>query len=288
MRHKGSLRSKISCSYDNVSRSTDSRDLQGGQIARSIALVSALRLSWGTMNPLWATVGAVAGLIAGAALRNPVFRLAVQPGAPDRTACQRCAAPLPHWPAIRCRRCGASLGRPAVLEFASALVLALLLGRYGGRPETLAFAYLGVVGVALAATDVIAQRLPDRLTLTAIPVLILLLAIAAVADGQAGRLVRSLLGGLAMAGIFLLLAVIRPGQLGGGDIKLAGLLGIALGWLGWTTLIGSTALGFVLGGIGGLVLVALRKATMRSQISFGPFLLSGALIGMLAIGSPGR
>lgn len=240
------------------------------------------------MNPLWATVGAVAGLIAGAALRNPVFRLAVPPGAPDRTACQRCAAPLRRWPAIRCRRCGASLGRPAVLEFATAIVLALLLGRFGGRPETLAFAYLGAIGVALAATDVAAQRLPDRLTLTAIPVLLALLSVAAIADGQAGRLLRSLLGGLAMAAAFLLLALIRPGQLGGGDIKLAGLLGIALGWLGWTTLLGSTALGFVLGGLGGLVLVALRKATMRSQISFGPFLLSGALIGMLALGSPGR
>lgn len=240
------------------------------------------------MNLAWAAAGAAGGLLIGAAVRGPVFRMSVPTGSPYRTACQRCAAPLGRWPSVRCHRCRGSLGPPVALEVATATVLALVLGRFGGRPEALAFGFLGAVGVALAAIDLAVQRLPDRLTLTAIPVLIILLASAAVIEARAVPLVRALLGGLVMAAAFLLLALIRPGQLGGGDIKLAALLGLALGWLGWPALLAGAALGFFLGGVGGLMLLALHRATLHSQISFGPFMLGGALIGMITIGGPGR
>ncbi|MHB1434148.1 MAG: prepilin peptidase [Streptosporangiaceae bacterium] len=240
------------------------------------------------MNLVWAVAGAASGLVAGAALRGPVYRLSVPTGSPDRSACQRCLAPLRRWPGICCRRCGGSLGKPAVLEITTALVLALVLGRFADQPNAAAFAFLGAVGVPLAVIDAAVRRLPDRLTLTAIPVLALLLTGAAVTSGQTGPLIRSLLCGLVLAAMFLLLALIRPGQLGGGDIKLAALLGLALGWLGWPVLLAGIAIGFILGAAGGLALLAMRRATLHSQISFGPFLLGGALIAMLASGTPGR
>jgi leader peptidase (prepilin peptidase)/N-methyltransferase len=239
------------------------------------------------MNLAWAAAGGVAGLVAGALLRGPVFRLSVPRGEAERTACPRCATPLHRWLVVRCGHCGGSVGRPATLELLTAVVLALLFGRFAHQPDVVAFAFLGVLGVALSAIDVAVNRLPDRLTLPAIPLLIVLLAAAAVIGHQDGPLVRALLGGLALGGCFLVLALAAPGQLGGGDVKLAVLAGLALGWFGWRTVLTGAALGFLLAGVAGLVLLALRRATLRTQLCFGPFLLAGALVGILAAGGTG-
>jgi leader peptidase (prepilin peptidase) / N-methyltransferase len=236
------------------------------------------------MNLQWAAAGAVAGLLAGAALRATVFQLSVAGGEPAGRTCLRCGVSVGRWLAVQCAQCGGSLGAPLALELTTAAVLALLLGRFGGEPDMAAFGFLGALGVALAAIDVAVQRLPDPLTLPAYPILIALLASAAIAGHDAAALVRALLGGLALSGSYLLLALARPGQLGGGDIKLAGLAGLALGWLGWSTLITGAALGFVLAAIVGLVLLAARRVRLDSAISFGPFLLGGALLAALMRG----
>ena len=166
-------------------------------------------------------------------------------------------------------------------------MLGLLAGRFGGQPLTLALGFLGALGVALAAIDISVQRLPDRLTLPAYPVLIGLLAVAALAGHDLAALWRALLGGLVLAAGYLLLGLARPGQLGGGDIKLAGLAGLVLGWLGWRAVLTGTALGFILAGLAGLALLAARRVTLRGAISFGPFLLGGALLVILAEGRAG-
>jgi leader peptidase (prepilin peptidase) / N-methyltransferase len=240
------------------------------------------------MDLPWALAGALAGFTAGFALRAPVFMLSVPSGEPSRTTCPRCSAPIRPWFAVRCARCRSSFGRPAVLEVSTAVVLALLLGRLGGHPEVAAFAFLGVVGVALGAIDIAVQRLPDRLTLPAIPLMIALLGLAALAGHEESQLLRALLGSLAMTAGFLLLALLRPGQIGGGDIKLAALLGLAMGWLGLTALLAGVALSFLLGGIAGLALLATRRATLRSQISFGPFMMCGAMLGAVVLGGSHR
>jgi len=233
---------------------------------------------------MWAAAGAAIGLLAGAALRGTVFRLSVASGAPERTACPRCSAPGLRRLAVRCGRCGRSLGTPLALELCTAAALALVLGRFAGQPDAVAFGFLAVLGVALAAIDIAVQRLPDPLTLPAYPILITLLAAAALASHDFAALARALLGGLALMAAYLLLALIRPGELGTGDIKLAGIAGLALGWLGWPTLIAGAALGFVLSAIVSLVLLAARRVTLHSAISFGPFMLGGALLAMLTSG----
>jgi len=105
--------------------------------------------------------------------------------------------------------------------------------------------------------------------------------VAALIGGDVAALGRAVLAGLALAGCFLVLALIRPGQLGGGDIKLAGLTGIVLGWLGWPAVIAGAALAFVLSAIVGLALLAARRVTLQSAMSFGPFLIGGAVIAAL-------
>jgi leader peptidase (prepilin peptidase)/N-methyltransferase len=183
---------------------------------------------------------------------------------------------------LRCGHCGQHFGTLGALELVTALVMGLLFWRFGGQPDMLAFCFLGALGVALATIDISVQRLPDRLVLPAYPVMIALLTFAAFTGHSAGALGRALLGGLVLGGTYLVLALLRPGGIGGGDIKLAGLAGLALGWLGWPTLIVGAALGFILSGAVSLVLIAARRLTLQSMISFGPFMLGGALLAALA------
>jgi leader peptidase (prepilin peptidase) / N-methyltransferase len=236
------------------------------------------------MNPVWAAGGATIGLMAATVLRSTVFRLSVPSGDPDRVACSNCAAPVQRMPALRCRGCRSSLGPGMALELVTASVLALLMGRFGGQPDLVAFSFFGALGVALSAIDIAVQRLPDRLVLPAYPVLITVLTCAATVHRDFGALVRALLGGIVLGAAFLLLGLLRPGQLGGGDVKLAGLAGLALGWLGWPALVAGAALGFLLSSVVSLALLAMRRVTLHSQICFGPFLVGGALLAMLAVG----
>ena len=234
------------------------------------------------MNLIWAAAGAVIGLPAGTVLRGDVARLSVRSGEPEETSCRECATVLLERPGLRCEHCGCWIGAAMAIELASAAVLALLLARIGFQPAAAAFAYLGVLGVALTQIDVAVQRLPDRLTLPAYPALIILLGLAAVPGGTWGAFVRALLGGLALGAAYLLLGLLSSGQLGGGDIKLAGLIGLVLGWLGWRTLIAGASLGFVMAAAVSLAMLAGRRISRHSMISFGPFMLSGALLVVLA------
>jgi len=236
------------------------------------------------MSLSWAASGAVAALPAGTVLRGQVFRFSVRGGEPEEAACRTCAGPLPAQPAARCWLCGSWFGVPVVIELLAAAVTALLFARFGTQPDVAAFAYLGVVGVALTEIDLAVHRLPDRLTLLTYPALIVLLGLAAVSYGNGAALIRALLGGLVLAAAYLLLGLASAGQLGGGDIKLSGLIGLALGWLGWQTLIEGASLGFVLAAIAGLALLATRRFSLRDKISFGPFILAGALLVVLVSG----
>ena len=256
-----------------------------GHICATLAELHPASATVSDVNVGWAIAGAVGGILIGALLRGPVFRLSVASGEPDRTDCPRCTAALPSWFSPRCAQCRQWLGTPVLLELSVAAVLALVLGRFGGQPVTAAFAFLGALGVALAAIDIAVQRLPDKLTLPAYPALIVLLCLAALISPHGWRdLARALLAGLALAAAFLILALVRPGQLGGGDIKLAGLAGLTLGWLGWPAVFLGAALGFVLCALISVGLLAARRITMSSAICFGPFLVGGAILALVAVG----
>jgi len=211
--------------------------------------------------------------------------MTVPRGEPDQAACLTCGTPLPGGPGLRCAHCGRWLGAPLAIELTAAAVTALLIGRFGAQPAVAAFGYLGVLGVALAQVDGAVQRLPDRLTLPAYPAVLVLLALAAVASRDPAALVRALLGGLALGAAYLALGLLSGGQLGGGDVKLAGLLGLVLGWSGWPVLIAGACLGFFLAALTGIALLATRRITRHAALSFGPFMLTGALIALVAASS---
>ncbi len=90
---------------------------------------------------------------------------------------------------------------------------------------------------------------------------------------------RAGLGWLLAGGVFLLLWLIYPRGLGYGDVRLSGVLGIALGYLGWGELLVGVYGGFLLGGVGG-GLLAVSRLVDRKAFPFGPFMLVGALVGV--------
>jgi leader peptidase (prepilin peptidase)/N-methyltransferase len=210
--------------------------------------------------------------------------------------CPRCAArlraadliPLAAWARTggACRYCGEGFGpwHPAA-EILTAVTFALLGAGFGASPVLPAFCFLALVSVALTFIDVTHQRLPDLLTLPAYPVAIVALGVAApfVPDGP-GHLVHAIIGLAAALAFYLILALIYPAGIGWGDVKLSGLLGLYLGWVGPAALVIGLAAGFVLAAVAGLALIAAGKATRRSQIAFGPFMVAGALAVIVAAG----
>lgn len=227
----------------------------------------------------WVVAGAVVGFVSAAMLRTTVFRLSVPSGEPPRTTCLRCATRIGA--GLRCPRCHRWYGVPLVLEVVSAAVAGLLTWRFAGSSAAPAFIFIGVIGVALAAVDISVQRLPNRLTVPLYPGLIVLFGSAALSSGRADLLLRAIFGGLVLGTAYLVLALAGRGRLGGGDVKLAGGIGIALGWLGWPAVFAGAALGFVLMAVVSLALLAARRITLQHSVSFGPFMLAGALVAAL-------
>jgi leader peptidase (prepilin peptidase)/N-methyltransferase len=172
----------------------------------------------------------------------------------------------------------ASPRRIAVGTVLAAVALAAVGAAIGLAPELPAFLGLAAVGVTLAVIDLDCLRLPDRLTLPSYPAGLALLAVPA--DWSA--LGRGVLGALAAGGAALLLALVAPsGGLGLGDVKLLGLLGLFLGWLGWGVLVLGVAFGFGIGALAAIAMLASRRAGLRDHLAFGPWLIAGALVAVV-------
>jgi len=223
---------------------------------------------------------AAAGLLAGRAASRHAARLlaAPQPTPPQPTAPQPTGPPPADRPwGGRRTRWGLILG--------TALACAVMALRFGPTPPLPAFCYLAGIGVPLAVIDTRCRRLPDPLTLPSYPIALALLGIAALLLPGGGRQFLTAVLGLTLAWAFFLLQVlIYPAGLGWGDVKLAGLLGLYLGWLGPGALAAGLFLGYLFAAVAGLGLIATRRASRRSHLAFGPFLLAGALAAVLITG----
>ena len=161
--------------------------------------------------------------------------------------------------------------------------------RFGPVPPLPAFCYLAGIGVPLAVIDVRCRRLPDALTLPSYPVALALLGLAALLLPGGGRHFLSAVLGMALAwAVFLFQVLIYPAGLGGGDVKLSGLLGLYLGWLGSRRAgLGGLVLGYLFAAVTGLALIASGRASRKSHLPFGPFLLAGTLAAILVSGPAG-
>jgi leader peptidase (prepilin peptidase)/N-methyltransferase len=185
-------------------------------------------------------------------------------------------------------RCTAGAERPAspphlgVLEVTTAALFAALAYRFGLSLETLAYSSLSGFGVPLATTDLITRKLPNALLVAAFSSLAVIFGADAVLDGHGDSLVRTALIMVAALAIHSILYVL--GAIAGGDVKLAGLLGAALGWISWEAAWSGLALGWILAGVIVGAARIVRRRTTNYDVPLGPFLLAGALLSILSLG----
>ncbi|MBB5927171.1 prepilin peptidase [Streptomyces echinatus] len=246
-------------------------------------------------------VAAVWGASAGALLPRAAYRFSVPSDEPWRDRCPD-GHPLRGWlGAARCGTC-AHAGSPpttdprpdasvsshapdtpsgVLLASLTALVCAVLAVATGTRPELAVWLLLAPVGVLLAAVDFRVRRLPDPLTLPLAATALALLGLTALLPEHAGHWRTALYGALALGAGYYLLYRINPGGMGFGDVKLAVGAGAVLGWYGWPTVLLGTFAAFLLGALYGGALVLARRADRKTAVPFGPFLLTGTLIGLL-------
>lgn len=203
------------------------------------------------------------------------------------SACPQCGhairnrhnVPVLGWLLLRgkCFDCGEPISaRYPLVEAGTGIAFALVAVRFGTDEQGLRLlpAYLAFagIGIALALIDFDVKRLPDAIVLPSYPVLGALLLIGW--DGDA--LLRGLIGAAILFAFFFIVWFIAPGGMGFGDVKLAGLVGGMTAYLTWGTFLVGAFMGFLLGALAGVLLMAGGKAGRKTAVPFGPFMILGA------------
>ena len=248
----------------------------------------------------------VFGLIIGSFLNVVIWRLPrgeslSHPG----SACPKCNHAIRWWDNVpvvswlvlrgRCRDCGNSISwRYPAVETATGVFFAAVGfwvfdggSRSGNDPlaqalTLIAYLYLAGVSVALTMIDLDTNRLPNALVLPGYIVGVVLLGGSSLLSGDIDSIISAVIGAASLFVAYLLMAIAYPGGMGFGDVKLSGVLGLFLGWLGWGPLLVGAFGAFLLGGIFSVALVVVRRAGRKSGIPFGPWMLAGAWLGIFA------
>ncbi|TFD30596.1 prepilin peptidase [Cryobacterium cryoconiti] len=263
---------------------------------------------------LVSTLSGVLGLLVGSFLNVVIYRVPNgQSIVSPPSACPRCAAPIKpfdnvpvlSWIMLRgkCRSCKSAISaRYPLVELGTALFFGAVawwtfsvrasIGSTPGADSTstksvivgvlvlIAFLYLAAVTVALALIDLDTHRLPNAIVLPAYVVGLALLGAACLISGDLGVLIRTVAGLAALWAAYFAMALAYPGGMGLGDVKLAGVLGLFLGFLGWGHLAVGAFAAFLLGGAYAVGLMIAKRASRKTGIPFGPWMLTGAWVGI--------
>ncbi len=249
---------------------------------------------------------AVLGLVIGSFLNVVIHRVPAGTSLLRESRCPGCDSairpwhnvPVLSWVALRgrCADCGEPISaRYPLVEAATGVAFAVvawasLASQAGaGRGWTaatlsvmIAYLYFAAISVALTMIDLDTHRLPDHIVLPSYVVAAVLFALASLVEMEWAALLRAAIGGAALYAFYFVLRLVRPAGMGGGDVKLAGVVGIYLAWLGWGTFVVGAFAAFLLGGIFGVLLLVSRRAGRRTAIPFGPWMLAGAWVGIFA------
>ena len=175
--------------------------------------------------------------------------------------------------------------RPPLLAGVAGLLSLAVALRVGWSWSLPAVLFLGLLGVLLSAIDLTWRRLPNALVLPSMPVLLVLLVPAAVASGDPTILLRAVAASAVLFVLYLIPALISPRSMGMGDVKLAALLGLPLGFLGWQAVLWGTFLAFAAGAAAAGWLLLTGRARRGSSMPFGPCMLAGA-VGVVLLAAP--
>ena len=244
---------------------------------------------------LIATAGML-GLVVGSFLNVVIHRVPRQESiVRPRSSCPACAneilardnIPVVSWLVLRgrCRFCSAPISpRYPFIEIATGVLFALAAVRFGPTVEAAAYSILFAALVAITAIDVELRLIPKRIVWPAFLIGTGLLSAAALVIGNPRLMLDAVIGAAAAFIVLFVIHLISPRGMGFGDVRLAALLGLFLGWLGPAHVGLGLFLGFVSGGVGGIAALAAGRSR-KSALPFGPFLAIGTIAAVL-VGRP--
>jgi leader peptidase (prepilin peptidase)/N-methyltransferase len=174
-------------------------------------------------------------------------------------------------------RVGPWLDQRKLLAPLLGMVAAGVAATTGAHPVVAAHVAATLGLLTLSVIDLDLFLLPKRIVWPTVGAIAVLLVVAAVIDGDATSLKRAALSGIGGFGALLILHIISPNGMGFGDVRLAGLIGLDLGWLGVEQVVLGIFSGFVFAAVVGLALIAARRKKSRDAVPFGPFLALGTL-----------
>ena len=246
------------------------------------------------MDGLVTAVSAAGGLVLGDGLDVLVERVgAKQPLGPPWWRCPECDDAPDAWAYVplagpimraRCRRCGARrqhTARPYLLGVVSAAVLGGFAARFGADVALAAFAVLALSLVAISAIDLERFIIPNRLVYPTLALVAPLLVVASAVDHRWGGLGRGAIAGAAAFVGFFAVHLAVPRGMGFGDVRLAGLIGLATGWLGLGHAFVAFFAAFLLGALVGIGVMVVSGGGRKTRIPFGPFMAAGAVIAVV-------
>ena len=239
-------------------------------------------------------VCAFLGLVIGSFLNVVIYRVprnesVVSP----RSRCPSCGSPIKtrdnipvlSWLLLegRCRNCHASISpRYLFVELANGGLFAGLAARLGFNWALPAFLVLAASLLALACIDLEHLILPKRIVYWAFALVAGLLVLAAAINGEWEKLLVAAICSAAWFAVFFIMNFTSPRILGFGDVRLALLLGLGLGWFGWRYVVLGFLAANLAGAIAGLTLIAMKRMTRDQQIPYGIFLALGTAFATFA------
>jgi leader peptidase (prepilin peptidase)/N-methyltransferase len=171
--------------------------------------------------------------------------------------------------------------RYPLVELGTAALFVAAAVRLGATWQLPAFCVFFASLLAISVIDLDHFIIPNHVIYPTLAVTAPLLVLAAAAGGTWGDLRNAAIGGVAGFGALFVIHVISPRGMGFGDVRLAGVIGMMLGWLGLRYIVLGLFLGFLLAAVIGIVLIAARLKTRKDAVPFGPFMAMGAVLAVL-------
>ncbi|HXP33630.1 MAG TPA: prepilin peptidase [Acidimicrobiales bacterium] len=245
------------------------------------------------MTAVVAVLSGIIGLCVGSFLNVVIHRVPLrQSVVRPRSHCPQCGTqiderdniPLVSWIALRgrCRSCHARIPvRYPLVEAATAVLFVAAAVRLGANWDLPAFCVFFASLLAISVIDLERYIIPSRIIYPTLVVVGPLLVLAAALDSRWRALADAGIGGAAAFAALFVVHVISPRGMGFGDVRLAGVIGLMLGWLGLRYVPLGLFLAFVLASVVGIGLMVARLRSRKDAVPFGPFMAMGAVVAVL-------
>ena len=246
------------------------------------------------MNELKVAFAALMGLIIGSFLNVVVYRFPLGASlAYPPSSCPQCGHRLAPWENIpvisfallrgRCHSCHQSISvRYPLVEIMTAAVFALVAWRFHSPLVVATICFFSSALIVLSVIDIDTRKLPRKIIYVAAPFSFAALVVAALVEGEPTKVMTMVLSALLGGAVFGIIHLARPKAMGMGDVRLAGYIGLNLGYFGVGAAVDFLYGAFLFGAIFGVLFALVKSKSMRITIPFGPFMALGAFVALFA------